>query len=494
MTRAHPPSVHKGATCTPVGTLHGPPWRHTEDMRLLDRAGGGLAVRADLLGDIHPAVLRDHMSGELIYSLRTTGSGGVYAGSTEQRERRLLAAAKRYDLVELEIGRDTTPAILAAIPPHHRLLAWYGPSTTSTSLTALLARFSQMAGIPARHYSLTTHAATAEQALAPLRLLHKLNRTNVTAFSVGETGPCGRLLAPWLGAPMVYGRIGGRTDEVPSINRLLRDYPFPAVPQVRHLFGLAGRSVAGSFSPRLHNRAYRALGYPGLYLPIPTTDFLSTWRTFADGLAALGFPLVGGTIEAPYKEAALRLAEVASGAAARAGAANVLVRTESGWRAHTTDPIGVVGALGRAGIQLTGRKAAVVGCGGAGRGAAAGLLRFGVTPTLVNRGQDRGGRAARLLGLDYVPLHRFTPEDYSLIVHATPVREDLVFSLGQLPRDTILVDLAYGRRPTALVDAARRLRLRVIDGWEVLRIVAARQFRLMTGRSMPNFPAPEHLR
>jgi shikimate 5-dehydrogenase len=127
----------------------------------------------------------------------------------------------------------------------------------------------------------------------------------------------------------------------------------------------------------------------------------------------------------------------------------------------------------------------VVGCGGAGRGAAAGLLRFGVTPTLVNRGPDRGMRAARLLGLDYVPLQRFVPSDYSLIVHATPVAEELLFPLGQLARDTTLVDLTYSHRPTALVTAARRRRLQVIDGWAVFRIEMARQFRLMTGRAMP---------
>jgi 3-dehydroquinate dehydratase/shikimate dehydrogenase len=73
-----------------------------------------------------------------------------------------------------------------------------------------------------------------------------------------------------------------------------------------------------------------------------------------------------------------------------------------------------------------------------------------------------------------------------LIVHATPVRDEPLFSVGHLAGDTTLVDLTYGRGPTALVTAARRRHLQVIDGWEVLRIEVARQFRLMTGRSMPH--------
>ncbi|ALG12601.1 type I 3-dehydroquinate dehydratase [Kibdelosporangium phytohabitans] len=487
-----------GRTCSLVASLAGAPSRSVEELRLLNKVNGALEVRADIVGDLDPATLRDHVSGELVYSLRGMGAGGVFAGSGEQREQRLLAAAGHYDLIELEIGRDTTSRVLAAIPPHQRIVAWYGLSAaggaSGMDLAGLREKFSRMAEIPARQYLLVTHAASAEHALVPLRLLRSLARADVTAFSVGETGACGRLLAPWLGAPVVYGQIGGRAGEAPPIDRLIRDYPFPDVPPVRQVFGIAGRSVHMSLAPRMHNSAYRAIGYPGLYLPIATRDFLTTWRVMANGLAGLGFPLGGGTMVAPYKEAALRLAEVTSGAAASSGAANVLVRTETGWRAHTTDPFGVVGALGRAGIQLTGRKAAVVGCGGAGRGAAAGLLRFGVTPTLVNRGPDRGMRAARLLGLDYVPLHRFVPGDYSLIVHATPVRDELLFGLDRLARDTTLVDLPYGRRQTALVTAARRRRLRVIDGWEVLRIGVARQFRLMTGRSMPDPHSLEHVR
>jgi 3-dehydroquinate dehydratase/shikimate dehydrogenase len=450
-----------------------------------------LEVRADIIGDVDPNSLRQHVPGELIYSLRSMGAGGVFAGGAEQRRRRLLTAARRYDLVELEAGRDTTPEILAMIPPHRRLISWHGQGVDFAGLSA---RFRQLAVVPARHYLLVTQAATPQQALAPLRLLRSLNRGNVTAFSTGETGSCGRLLAPWLGAPMVFGQIGGQSEEVPSVERLLRDYPFPTLPPLKHLFGIVGRSVHGSLSPRMHNDGYQALDCHALFLPIAARDFLSTWRALTTGFDSLGLPFDGATIVAPYKEAALRLADKTTDAARRVGAANVVVRTEAGWRAHTTDPVGVVGALARAGVRLNGRKAAVVGCGGAGRGAAAGLMRFGVTPTLVNRGPDRGARAARLLGLDYVPLSRFDPGDYSLIVHATPVRDEQLFPVGQLAGDAIVVDMNYGRRPTALVTAARRRHLRVIDGWEVLRIEVARQFRLMTGRSMPNPHLLEHVR
>ncbi|TCO46635.1 type I 3-dehydroquinate dehydratase [Actinocrispum wychmicini] len=474
-------------TCTVMATLLAAPWRVADELRVLGRAGGGLEVRADVIGDIDPSTLREYVRGDLVYSLRSTAAGGVFVGGNDQRRRRILNALRRYDLVELEDGRDTSPEMLAAVPPHRRVISWHG---RGVDLPALVARFTRMAAAPARHYLLVPHALTAQHAMAPLRLLRLLNRSNVTAFSTGETGVCGRILGPWLGAPMVFGQIGGTSDEVPSVERLLRDYPFPTLPKVDRLYGIIGRSITGSLSPRMHNDAYRVLDHPALFLPITAREFLPAWEAIVTGL---GLPFGGATVVAPFKEAALRMADVTTGPAAMAGAANVLVRTENGWRAHTTDPIGVVGALGRAGVKLTGRKAAIVGCGGAGRGAAAGLKRFGVTTVLVNRTVDRGIRAARMLGLDFVPLDRFVPADYSLIVHATPVKDDLLFPVGNLAGDTTVVDLTYGRRPTALVTAARRRHLQVVDGWEVLRIEVARQFRLMTGRSMPHAHSLEHV-
>jgi 3-dehydroquinate dehydratase/shikimate dehydrogenase len=188
---------------------------------------------------------------------------------------------------------------------------------------------------------------------------------------------------------------------------------------------------------------------------------------------------------APFKEDALLLADSASVGAVSSGATNLLARDAGGWRAHTTDPIGVVGALRRAGVKVAGREVAVVGCGGAGRGAADGLLRAGARPTIVNRGRERGRYAAELLGVDYLPLARFAPEKYSLIVHATPVRDEIPFAVDRIRANAVVVDFAYGSEETKLAAAVRARHQLVIDGQQVLEVEVDRQFRLLTGRSIP---------
>src|SRR4051794_13412470 len=56
-----------------------------EALRALPRSLGGLAVRADLVGEVHAEWLRNHFRGQIVYSLRTRGGGGAYEGTEGAR-------------------------------------------------------------------------------------------------------------------------------------------------------------------------------------------------------------------------------------------------------------------------------------------------------------------------------------------------------------------------------------------------------------------------
>jgi 3-dehydroquinate dehydratase / shikimate dehydrogenase len=478
-------------TCSIVATLTTAVWNDRRDLRALRGIASGLEVRADLTGDPNLGVLRDLFDGELIYSLRSAAYGGAFVGSAAERRRCLLNAARFYDVVELEVDRDLTPELLAAVPPQRRRICWYGKGRSPAGLGKI---FDRMADTPARLYLLAPEAETVEQAMAPLRLLARLHRSDVTAFATGHLGVCSRVLAPWFGAPVVYGGLGRDLAwGLPPVEYLWDDYPFPALPPLEHVFGIVSRPMRASHSPRLHNAAYRALDLPALYLPMPVMEFPHSWQAICAGFDQLGLTFAGATVVAPFKEEALRMADTVSEEARRTEAANLLVRDGGGLRAYTTDPVGIVGALRRAGVELAGREAAVVGCGGAGRGAAAGLLSAGAKPTIVNRGRERGSYAADLLGIDYLPLARFAPENYSVIVHATPVRDEPLFAVDRIADDAAVVDLTYGPEETRLAAAARARHHVVVDGYQVLEVEVDKQFRLLTGRSIPEsmeFPDP----
>ncbi len=476
-------SAAQQQSCAIVATLTTAVWTEGRELRALRGTASGLEIRADLTGDLNPNILRAHIDGELIYSLRSVEAGGAFTGTQPERARRLLTAALHYDLIDLEVDRDLTYGLLSAIPPHRRRLCWYGSGRDKRGLAAVFAR---MATTPARLYLLAQEAETVDQAMASLHLLKTLGRSDVTAFATGDLGVSSRLLAPWFGAPVVFGGLGHNgAHGLLTVERLLNDYPFPTLPKLENVYGIVGQRVGESHSPRLHNAGYHALELPAMFLPLHASEFTDSWRDMCANFNQLGVPLLGATVVSPYKEEALMFADTVSTEANRTGATNLLVHKPGGWRAYTTDPIGVVGAVRDSGVWLRGRRVAVVGCGGAGRGAAAGLLRAGAEPTLVNRGVARGRYAARLLGLDYVPLDDFEPERYSLIVHATPIRDTSPFSVDRVRDGTVIVDMAYGPQPTVIAAAARRRRLHVVDGWQVLMVEVARQFRLLTGRALP---------
>jgi 3-dehydroquinate dehydratase/shikimate dehydrogenase len=403
----------------------------------------------------------------------------------------LIAAAGSFDLIELEGELDLVPEVLNRIGPAQRLLSWRG---SASGLEELHARFEALCRVEARLYALTPFVTRAIDALAPLQLLKALGRKDVLAYAVGEAGSWTRVLSPWVGAPVVLGGLvadKAREGQF-TVEQLLRDYSLGQARTVRELFGIVGRGVLRSPSPRMHNMAYQALGLEALYLPFYAEDFSHFWSdTLLHGLEALGFPLRGLTVTSPHKEAALEIAGSASPLARCSGAANALVRREEGWYAETTDAVGAVAPLGTRGLCLKGLRVAVVGCGGAGRAAAAGLQQAGALVTLVNRGWERGQYAARLLGLPFIPLSEFSASSFALVVNATPCatsREDAPFLIERLTKGTVILDFVYGSRPTPLVPSAQSQEHLAIDGQEVLLVEVHRQFQLMTGRQMPSAP------
>jgi 3-dehydroquinate dehydratase/shikimate dehydrogenase len=458
-----------------IATLFDPPSPDGAELTALPDAVDWLELRADRVGDIDPEWLRDHFKGRLLYAIRN--------GSSLNRHERLKTAARFYDRIELEVGTDTSEELLELIPVEKRLLSWYGKVN---DLSELDDRFTQLSSVPAAAYKIVTTAATIAEEFLPLSLLKSLNRTDTIAFANGPLGFWNRVIALHLGAPAIFGLVtGGSAVEMePAIGKLIADYGLPEVTPAKELFAITGNPIFHSLSPRLHNASYRVLNHAALFVPLRVHSFAEFWREFVTSkkLDELGMPINGMTVASPHKEEAVLTAKIASGMVQQTEAANILVRNNGWWTADTTDPDVVYG------VSVKEKRAAVIGCGGAGRAIAAALVQSGAGVTLINRGAERGEHAAALLGLPYVPLRDFDAEGYDIVVNATPVGRDTdeaPFAVERLSGDAVVIDLVYGSRPTPLVGTTRARHQLAIDGRDVLVTQVSRQFRLMTGKDMP---------
>jgi 3-dehydroquinate dehydratase/shikimate dehydrogenase len=441
-----------------------------------------LEVRADLLGDIDPDWLRSHFKGRLLYALRTH--------EAVNRPERLKSAARFYDRIELEAETDLSEELLVAVPVEKRLLSWYG---SVNNLSQLTDRFAQISSVPAAVYKLVTNATTITEEFLPLSLLKSLNRSDAIAYSNGPLGFWNRLLALHVGSPAIYGLVAGGSVATmePAIAKLIADYGLPEVTPAKELFAIIGNPIFHSLSPRLHNASYRAMDHPALFVPLRVESFAEFWREFVVSrkLDEFGLPINGMTVASPHKEEAVLTAKQVSEMARQTEAANILVRNNGWWIADTTDPDVVYTASRDGSVEVKKKRAAVIGCGGAGRAIAAALVESGAGVTLINRGAERGEHAAALLGLPYLPLREFSAEGYDIVVNATPVGRDTdeaPFELETMSDDVVVIDLVYGARPTPLVGTTRARHQIAIDGRDVLVTQVRHQFRLMTGKEMPS--------
>jgi shikimate dehydrogenase len=227
------------------------------------------------------------------------------------------------------------------------------------------------------------------------------------------------------------------------------------------LVGLLGWPTSHSLSPPMQNAGFAALGLDWAYVPLPTPP-----EQLADavrGLAATGF--AGANVTIPHKQAVLELCDELDEVASAAGSVNTLAFTDGRVLGSSTD-----GAAVTMQIDPAGRRALVLGKGGAARAAIEALRRAGAEVVAAGR------RDA-----DWPP----SADGYDILVNATPLKEELVVA----PHGGMeVVDLAYlpDGRETALVAAAHAAGCEiVVDGLDVLLFQGVASFERWTGLPAP---------
>jgi shikimate dehydrogenase len=223
--------------------------------------------------------------------------------------------------------------------------------------------------------------------------------------------------------------------------------------------------------------AFAELGLDWRYvkLPVPPERFAETAR------ALPGSGYRGASVTIPHKLAAHAIADELTPPAAAIGAANTLTFEDGRVLADNTDAGGLLDALGE---DVRGRRALVLGAGGAGRAAVWALRDAGAEVAVWNRTPERARELAAEMGVAHAERPNRAAE---ILVNATSLGlhgEDLPAELGPEPAGVAL-ELVYGAEPTALHRWAEAAGARVVDGIEVLVRQGARSLERWTGRTAP---------
>ena len=246
-----------------------------------------------------------------------------------------------------------------------------------------------------------------------------------------------------------------------------------------------GHPVGHSRSPAMHNAALAELGMSGAWSYEAIDVAPDAFEARVQAMPGEGF--VGANVTVPHKGAALALADELSETAREIGAANTLVFAEGEIRAENTDAEGLLRALPG---SPAGRRALVLGAGGAARAVVWALLREGARVAVWNRTGLRSRNLCEELGGD--PLAEPDQGEFDLIVNSTAVGLGGEDPFAELPLDPDgfsagqdVVDMVYGAEPTALLRAARAGGATTVDGLEILVQQGALSFEIWTGLEPP---------
>ncbi|HEX3743462.1 MAG TPA: shikimate dehydrogenase [Bryobacteraceae bacterium] len=263
------------------------------------------------------------------------------------------------------------------------------------------------------------------------------------------------------------------------------------------LLACFGQPVDENPTGVMQEAGFRELGLHWRYLTIEVPP--AKLREAVAGARALGFRGFNCTI--PHKVAVMQYLDEIAPDAAVIGAVNTVRREGDRLIGENTDGKGFLhGVRTDAGLDPRGRRAVVLGAGGAARAIVTELALAGAAEVLVvNRSPERGQTMVADLAAKTGRPIRFEPwrgeyaisGDIDLVVNATSI--GLYPDVEAMPpvklsgaRPGMLVcDVVFNPPETPLLAEARRLGLPTLDGLSMLVYQGTIGFQLWTGREAP---------
>lgn len=453
-------------------------------------------MRADLLlsagmstADLMDAVAKTRRQGlNCLFTARHPSHGGTFDGSEQDRvtlSQQALAAGAH--VVDAEFGSEAARDLLASGAPmvlsHHDFNAMIN-DVELRSLTQAMHRASPQS--PPLAIKIVPTASSISDSVGMLQWVQERrdNEPQRIGFAMGVAGACSRVLTIAYGAPITYAAFGEAVAPGQiALAELVETYRAASLNADTRVYGIVGASCQNSFSAFLHSPAFAAREINSVYVLLQTDDF-DEIVTQMDALR-----LDGLSVTIPYKEDALRISDQADERSKRCGAANTLVIQRDGAQRHihafNTDYDGVLGPLQRE-RSLDGLNVAVIGNGGAARGAVDALREAGAVPTLFYRNEERGLPVAKSLAINGALLSSID-DSFEVYINSTPLGT-YADDPSPVPADIfsrksqIAFDMVYQTPQTRFLSDAADRGVRCIPGREMLISQGIEQFMHFTGQ------------
>ena len=425
---------------------------------------------------------RKRPRGVFIATCRRKEGGGLLE-CTREEEIEILEQAARSGCIWCDVEIETAKHIARgelrrALKPARVMVSHHDFRKTPRNLAEVVRRLERAGG---QAIKIAAHCRSVSDSVRVCEMARR--RRNVVAIPMGEIGLAGRVLSLRMGSALAYAAVEQATAPGQlSLDAMIDLYRANRITPRTRVYGVIGDPIGHSMSPLLHNTAFGARKFDGVFVP-----FLV--RNLREFLAARKkFGVAGLAVTIPHKEKIIRFLDDCDPLAARIGAINtVVVRGGGQLYGYNTDYVGVLRSLGQR-MPLAGSRVLLFGAGGAARAAAFALAQAGSIVCLCARRPERARALARAVGGHVVARADLAHEFFDAIVNCTPIG---MHPHGGSPLASaelncrMVMDMVYRPRETELLQLARRKHIEVISGVEMFLAQGFAQYEIWTGQRAP---------
>ncbi|WP_346676247.1 shikimate dehydrogenase [Methanobrevibacter woesei] len=258
--------------------------------------------------------------------------------------------------------------------------------------------------------------------------------------------------------------------------------------------GLIGEPVEHSFSPPMHNEAFKTLGLDYVYAPFNVSP--DNLKSAIEGANSLNIQGLNVTI--PHKINVIKYLNELDPIAELIGAVNTI--DFKNLKGYNTDGIGCIRAIEEV-TKIKDKNIVVAGAGGAARAIVFYLAKYGAEEVnILNRNLKKAENLANDLlasnlisnvnSSDISEISKFI-SDADILIDTTPigmhpnVSDEPIVKAADIHEELVVNDIVYNPNETVLLKEAIKANAKVVYGIKMLLYQGAESFKIWTGREAP---------
>ena len=259
-----------------------------------------------------------------------------------------------------------------------------------------------------------------------------------------------------------------------------------------NVVGLIGHPVEHSFSPPMHNAAFKKLAMDYVYTAFDVNP--KNLEHAIAGAQALG--IKGFNVTIPHKIEVMKYLDEIDDVASLIGAVNTIDFKDL--KGYNTDGIGAIKAISEV-TKIKNKNVLITGAGGASRAISFYIAEYGADRLeILNRNVEKADKLASDISdsglIDNVnsdSIKNMNLDDVDILINTTPVgmhpnvNDTPIALAGDMHEELAVFDAVYNPNETELLKEAIKANAKPVYGIKMLLYQGAESFNIWTGKKAP---------